>query len=152
MRYCPHCRRINPGRPQICHFCGRTWSVRLCPRGHENPYNAQYCGNCGSADLSETAGQRSWLIIMLKMSLWLFMGLCFYVLISAIVNFFRPPLVYRLLYFLIIISLLLIGTSFAFSLLPIFIKKQLGQIAKLCRKLFLLALRSTLKRIWDVMK
>lgn len=56
MKFCPHCRRLNPGRPMICHYCGRTWHVRLCPRGHENPPDSQFCGICGSADLTETAG------------------------------------------------------------------------------------------------
>lgn len=40
----------------FCHYCGRTWQVRLCPRGHENDPDAQFCGICGSADLTETAG------------------------------------------------------------------------------------------------
>jgi hypothetical protein len=40
----------------LCHYCGRTWHVRLCRSGHENPPDAQFCGTCGSADLTETAG------------------------------------------------------------------------------------------------
>jgi len=58
MRYCPYCQRFNSGRPQLCYYCGHTWHVRLCPRGHENPPDAQFCGTCGSADLTETSGPR----------------------------------------------------------------------------------------------
>jgi len=56
MRYCPHCHRLNTGRPQICNYCSRTWHVRLCPARHENPPDAIFCGTCGSADLTETSG------------------------------------------------------------------------------------------------
>lgn len=55
MRWCPSCRRISPGQPERCHYCGRTWNLRLCPSGHENPPDSQYCGLCGSARLSEPA-------------------------------------------------------------------------------------------------
>lgn len=55
MRYCPNCRRINQAWPQRCRFCGMTWNVRICRRGHENPPGAVFCGECGSADLTETA-------------------------------------------------------------------------------------------------
>jgi hypothetical protein len=55
MRWCPLCRRISPGQPERCHYCGRTWNLRLCPSGHENPPDSQYCGLCGSARLSEPA-------------------------------------------------------------------------------------------------
>lgn len=55
MRWCPSCRRISPGQPERCHYCGRTWNLRLCQSGHENPPDSQYCGLCGSARLSEPA-------------------------------------------------------------------------------------------------
>src|SRR5664280_3283249 len=86
MRYCPRCRRFNPGSPRICHFCGSTWYVRLCPRGHENPPNAQYCGACGSTDLSETAGRRPWLLVSFKAFLWLLLGLLVYSVVTGLAN------------------------------------------------------------------
>ena len=60
MRFCPYCRRWNRGKPVLCNYCGRSWYVRLCPRGHENPADAEFCGNCGSADLTDTAGLYPW--------------------------------------------------------------------------------------------
>jgi len=56
MRYCPNCRRINEGWPDLCMFCNRSWSSRICRRGrHKNPGSAIFCGTCGSGDLTETA-------------------------------------------------------------------------------------------------
>jgi hypothetical protein len=55
MRYCPNCRRINEAWPERCRFCGLTWNIRICRRGHPNPANAVFCGECGSGDLTDTA-------------------------------------------------------------------------------------------------
>jgi RNA polymerase subunit RPABC4/transcription elongation factor Spt4 len=56
MKFCPNCRRINEGWPDFCRFCGRSWGIRICRRGrHKNPASADFCGECQSADLSETA-------------------------------------------------------------------------------------------------
>lgn len=59
MRYCSSCRRISEGWPTRCRFCGLTWGTRLCKRGHPNPINAVFCGECGSAEMSDasTGGQ-----------------------------------------------------------------------------------------------
>jgi hypothetical protein len=70
MRYCPFCHRINIGRPQLCNYCGHTWYVRLCPRGHENPADSQFCGTCGSADLTDTVGPRPWWLWLMKIFLF----------------------------------------------------------------------------------
>lgn len=50
--YCYHCNRITVGEPLFCNFCGRSYNVKLCPRLHPNPRNAQICSQCGSRDLS----------------------------------------------------------------------------------------------------
>ena len=55
MRYCPNCRRINEAWPERCRFCGLTWNIRICRRGHQNPANTVFCGECGSGDLTDTA-------------------------------------------------------------------------------------------------
>jgi len=55
MRYCPNCKRINEAWPNRCRFCGHTWGVRFCRRGHPNPPNAVFCGECGSGDMTDTA-------------------------------------------------------------------------------------------------
>ncbi len=56
MKFCPHCHRWNPGQPQRCRYCGRTWAVRICTAGHINPADAQFCGECGRPNMSEPAG------------------------------------------------------------------------------------------------
>ncbi len=80
MRYCPGCRRINEGWPERCRFCASNWGVRICKRGHFNPIDAIFCGECGSAEMSEAArggwlqnrifglfrGESGWLRYLLK--------------------------------------------------------------------------------------
>lgn len=52
MRICYQCGRITSGRPSFCIWCGRSYNVRLCPRLHVNPRDAQSCSVCGLHDLS----------------------------------------------------------------------------------------------------
>src|ERR1700733_3859125 len=52
MKYCFNCNRLTPGEPLFCNSCGRTYDVKLCPRRHVNPRNAEACSQCGSRDLS----------------------------------------------------------------------------------------------------
>ncbi len=52
MKFCFNCNRITPGEPFFCNFCGRSYDVKLCPRRHANPRNAESCSQCGSRDLS----------------------------------------------------------------------------------------------------
>jgi len=52
MRYCNQCRKITPGEPLFCNFCGRSYDFKLCPHRHPNPRNAEVCNQCGSRDLS----------------------------------------------------------------------------------------------------
>ena len=53
MRYCYNCNRITPGEPNFCNGCGRSFNnVKLCPRLHPNPRNAEVCSQCGNRDLS----------------------------------------------------------------------------------------------------
>ncbi len=55
MRWCAACRRYVSGHPRYCPTCGRTFSVRLCPRGHHNPRHVVFCTHCGSDNLSTPA-------------------------------------------------------------------------------------------------
>lgn len=112
MRYCPYCHRWNAGRPQLCFYCGRTWRVRLCPRGHENPADAQFCGSCGSADLSDTAGPRSVWIWLTRIAV---LGLLAF-LVSTIPRW-RFHLSEAIISYIMAIILLLIGSSLSVSLL-----------------------------------
>ena len=146
MRYCPHCRRLSPGYPVICHYCGRTWYVRLCPRGHENPSNAQFCGACGSTDLSETAGSKPWTIYFLK--ILIIVVLC--IIIISIGKLFlgsikgeSSPVIFS---FIISIVLLIGAYIFALSLLPQAVKSV---FLKLNRFISACVIRITL---WFIMK
>jgi hypothetical protein len=60
MKRCTSCFRYATGRPNYCPYCGRTYNVRLCPRGHASPRNVQFCSQCGSDDLSTAAAPESW--------------------------------------------------------------------------------------------
>ncbi len=62
MKFCPHCSRWNIGTPARCRYCGRTWGERICSAGHVNPADANFCGECGRAELSEPAGRTPLLI------------------------------------------------------------------------------------------
>ena len=55
MKRCANCFRYSMGQPPFCTHCGRTYDVRLCPRGHRNARGAQFCAECGSGDLSTPA-------------------------------------------------------------------------------------------------
>ena len=149
MRYCPYCHRINPGHPAICHFCGRTWYIRLCPRGHENPYNAMHCGECGSVDLTDTVGPRPWLIITLKGFLWVVLGLSIYAFIIGFLAFLKSPQAFSLI---IILLLLLIGVWFCLSLLPGSIRKVASRIVRKILGLVSMVALWLLKALWELLK
>jgi len=151
MRYCPHCRRFNPGRPIICHYCGRTWYTRLCPRGHENPYNAQYCGTCGSVDLTETAGPRAWFLIALKGFLWILVGLLVYSLVVGFLGYLKTS-ADHFLSLILVICLLFFGWWFSLSLLPWPISQLGRKMGRKILRLCSLAICSVLKKVWEFMK
>jgi hypothetical protein len=52
MKFCYECGRITAGEPSYCNFCGRSYDVKLCNRGHVNPRIAEVCSQCGSRELS----------------------------------------------------------------------------------------------------
>ena len=52
MKFCYQCGRMTPGEPLYCNFCGRSYDVKLCPRAHVNPRNAEVCSQCGSREFS----------------------------------------------------------------------------------------------------
>ena len=67
MRYCFSCRRITSGKPYYCNYCGRSYGVKRCPRGHANPRGAEVCSECGSRNLSmpHSRGRISLWVLML---------------------------------------------------------------------------------------
>jgi len=52
MKYCYNCNRVTIGEPLFCNFCGRSYDVKLCPKLHVNPRQAQVCSACGNHDLT----------------------------------------------------------------------------------------------------
>ena len=75
MKRCTACFRFHPGTPTFCSFCGRSFDVRICSRGHRNPRGVQFCAECGSADLSTPAPPASFLHHLSGFVLYLFFAL-----------------------------------------------------------------------------
>lgn len=104
MRYCLYCKRINPGEPLYCQYCGKTFEARICSKCHHiNPKEALVCRNCGSSELSDIAGPLPLWLVILRIFFWIFIVL---LVIGFLVNLdsFVP--------LFIVIGLLLIGYSF----------------------------------------
>jgi hypothetical protein len=68
MKRCNACFRYAVGKPTYCPHCGRSYEVRLCPRGHASPRNVQFCSICGSGDLSTPAPPED---VLARASRWL---------------------------------------------------------------------------------
>ena len=77
MRRCTACFRFHPGQPTFCSYCGRSFDVRICSRGHHNPRGVQFCSECGSADLSTPAPPASLLHRLSGLALYLCAALTF---------------------------------------------------------------------------
>ena len=122
MRYCPHCHRLNPGRPAICHYCGRTWYVRLCPRHHENPPNAQYCGTCGSMDMTETAGLRSWVLYSVKLLIIIILFAGIFIIIRVFFLSFKGEHLTLIMNYVLALIFLIAAYGIALSVFPQLIK------------------------------
>jgi hypothetical protein len=152
MRYCPRCRRFNPGSPPICHFCGSTWYVRLCPRGHENPTSAQYCGTCGSTDLSETAGRRPWFLIALKLFCWFLVGILIYSVITGIGNISSDQIFRRLFSLVIPPCILLLGVWLLLSFLPKPVGQFVRKLMKHVLRLVGLAMIGVVQLVWRILR
>lgn len=55
MKRCSNCSKYSAGQPLFCPHCGRSYNVRICPRGHVSRRAVQFCADCGSGDLSTPA-------------------------------------------------------------------------------------------------
>src|SRR5438045_3224033 len=75
MRRCTSCFRFHAGTPTYCSYCGRSFDVRICSRGHRNPRGVQFCADCGSADLSTPTPPPSFLHHLSGIALYLFSAL-----------------------------------------------------------------------------
>jgi|CXWL01.1.fsa_nt_gi RNA polymerase subunit RPABC4/transcription elongation factor Spt4 len=120
MKYCVFCKRINPGRPVHCQYCGRTFGSRICRHCREaNPPEALTCRNCGSTELSETSGPIPlWPVLLnIKFVLWIF---AFILIVELIKNLD------------ILLSFLIIGVLWGvgFLFMPQSMKKIVNRIFK----------------------
>jgi hypothetical protein len=83
MRRCTSCFRFQPGSPTFCSYCGRSFNVRICSRGHHNPRGVEFCSECGSADLSTPAPRASFLFHLSGAVLYLLSGLLVLILMGS---------------------------------------------------------------------
>lgn len=83
MRYCSNCKKLTAGRPPFCNHCGRSYGVRLCPRGHKNPRAAEACSTCGSMELSTPAPQKGAVRISQTIGVAILLVLCGYLVYFA---------------------------------------------------------------------
>lgn len=53
---CSNCGRLNPTDSVVCQYCSVSLGrYRVCSRGHQNRWDAQFCGICGDVFLSPAA-------------------------------------------------------------------------------------------------
>jgi RNA polymerase subunit RPABC4/transcription elongation factor Spt4 len=95
MKYCYNCGRITAGEPLFCNFCGRSYNVKLCPRLHVNPRNAEACSQCGSRDFSIPQPRAPFWAPIVQFLLSLLPGLILAVLTAAVIVFFVTELMTR---------------------------------------------------------
>ena len=129
MKYCPHCNRLNSGRPQLCFYCGHTWHVRLCPRGHENPPDAQFCGTCGSPDLTETAGPVPCWLCLVRIGI-----LVVFAFLIASLGKYQFRLTEQDITYVIAIVILLMGMHLALSQISGPVKKLVLSMIRIIKK------------------
>lgn len=116
MRYCYNCGRITPGEPAYCNSCGRSYDVKLCSRGHQNPRGAEVCSQCGSRELSTPQPKipMSWRLFAILIRLGA--GILFvYISLALLVGLLRTP---QFQHLLIATGLLLGGMWWCYSKLP----------------------------------
>lgn len=92
MKLCFSCRRVTPGAPSYCHYCGKTYNVRLCSRGHINPRSANVCSQCGSKELSTPQRKIPFLLKPLLFLLSHLVGIILLLSLVVFVGFFIDKL------------------------------------------------------------
>lgn len=118
MKYCSFCKRISPGQPVHCQYCGRTFGVRICHHCREaNPREALVCRNCGSAELSETSKPLPYWMVFIKVLFWIF-------ILTLIIGIIRN--LELLLTLFVVLGLL----GFGFLFIPPVVRKVLNMILK----------------------
>jgi hypothetical protein len=88
MRYCYNCNRVTIGDPLFCNFCGRSYNIKLCPKLHVNPRDAEACSRCGNRDLSTPQPKVPFWATFLLVVLSLIPGLILAVFSIVVIRFF----------------------------------------------------------------
>jgi len=118
MRYCPHCRPPQSGPADLLPSLWKNVARPALSSGPSNPITAQYCGDCGSADLTEPAGRRPFGPYLVK-ALILIMVLAFIIVIGRLFLLsFNPDTLAMLMRFIVILTLLLAGYWIVLSMAP----------------------------------
>jgi hypothetical protein len=87
--------------------------VKLCPAGHVNPIDANFCGECGRANLSEPAGGTplpTWILKSLKCLFYVYLT---YIGLMVIYNMSQSELHDGQITLLLAIVILILGLNFA---------------------------------------
>lgn len=53
MILCLNCKTLSSRGARYCSYCKRSFSGRLCDKGHPSPMGAKCCSECGSSDLAK---------------------------------------------------------------------------------------------------
>jgi hypothetical protein len=60
VKRCANCGKLNPRTSVVCQYCSVSLGrYRMCSRGHQNRWDAQFCGTCGDVFLSPPGPLRS---------------------------------------------------------------------------------------------
>ena len=130
MKYCYQCNKITNGEPLFCNFCGRSYDVKLCPRLHANPRNAQACSQCGNRDLSTPQPKVPFWVRVLLFIVSLIPGTILAVVSVAVVAFFFVEL-FRSPQMLCYAILLLIALGFlwwVWAQLPLWFRRVIHRL------------------------
>jgi hypothetical protein len=93
MKLCFSCGKVTTGVPSYCHYCGKTYNVKLCSRGHINPRSANICSQCGSREMSTPQRKIPFLLKPLIFLLSHFVGIVLIFLLVAFVVYFAYQIV-----------------------------------------------------------
>jgi hypothetical protein len=130
MKYCYNCNRVTIGEPLFCNFCGRSYDIKLCPRLHVNPRNAEACSHCGSRELSTPQPKVPFWATILLFFLSLVPGLILAVFSIAAVAFFVQHLLNTpdMLLALAILQILLGMLWWGWTQIPLFFREAIHKM------------------------
>ena len=130
MKYCYNCNRVTIGEPFFCNFCGRSYDIKLCPRLHVNPRNAEACSRCGSRELSTPQPKVPFWATFLLFFLSLIPGLLLAIISIAAVLFFVQHLLNSpdMVLALAILQVLLGTLWWGWTQIPLFFREAIHKM------------------------